>query len=96
MCFSIMNRGFLSTELTPSGSYILGEDGKEINIDTRETRYRLTRNSINAGFEKKMSDILKGELFYEFSLVNTFEVKPDVVLSKEDTEFSLSAGCGSA
>lgn len=82
---------FLSTEL-PFRILILGEDRKEINIDTRETRYRLTRNSINAGFEKKMSDILKGELFYEFSLVNTFDVKPDVVLSKEDTGTLVISG----
>ncbi len=82
---------FLSTEL-PFRISILGEDRKEINIDTRETRYRLTRNSITAGFEKKMSDILRGELFYEFSLVNTFQVKPDVVLSKEDTGTLVISG----
>ncbi|MFA4918502.1 MAG: outer membrane protein assembly factor BamA [Thermodesulfovibrionales bacterium] len=82
---------FLSTEL-PFRILILGEDRKEINIDTRETRYRLTRNSITAGFEKKMSDILRGELFYEFSLVNTFQVKPDVVLSKEDTGTLVISG----
>lgn len=82
---------FLSTEL-PFRIFILGEDKKEINIDTRETRYRLTRNSITAGFERKMSDFLRGEIFYEFSLVNTFQVKPDVVLSKEDTGTLVISG----
>jgi outer membrane protein insertion porin family len=82
---------FLSKEL-PFRIFILGEDKKEINIDNRETRYRLTRNSITAGFEKKLSDILRGELFYEFSLVNTFQVKPDVVLSKEDTGTLVISG----
>ena len=82
---------FLNTEL-PFRIYILGEDKKEISIDTRETRYHITRNSITAGFEKKMSNFLRGELFYEFSLVNTYDVKPDVVLSKEDTGTLVISG----
>jgi outer membrane protein insertion porin family len=73
-------------------TYILGEDKKEINVDTRETRYRLTRNAINAGFEKKISDSIKAELYYEFSLVNTFDVQPDIVLSREDTGTLIISG----
>jgi len=73
-------------------TYILGEDKKEINVDTRETRYRLTRNAINAGFEKKISDSIKAELYYEFSLVNTFDVQPDIVLSREDTGTLVISG----
>ena len=65
-------------------AFLLGEDKKEINIDTRETRYRLIRHTATAGFEKKIGDSLKSELYYEFSLVNTFDVKPDVILSRED------------
>jgi outer membrane protein insertion porin family len=77
-------------------TYILGEDKKEINVDTRETRYRLTRNAINAGFEKKITDTIKAELYYEFSLVNTFDVQPDIVLSREDTGTLVISGlrCG--
>ncbi|HMK50692.1 MAG TPA: POTRA domain-containing protein, partial [Thermodesulfovibrionales bacterium] len=82
---------FLSKEL-PFRVFVLGEDKKEISIDTRETRYRLTRNTITAGFEKKMSDRFKGELYYEFSLVNTFDVKPDVILTKEDTGTLVISG----
>jgi outer membrane protein insertion porin family len=82
---------FLSREL-PFRVFVLGEDRKEINIDTRETRYRLTRNTITAGFEKKMSEKLKSELYYEFSLVNTFDVKPDVILTKEDTGTLVISG----
>ena len=73
-------------------TYILGEDKKEINVDTRETRYHLTRNAINAGFEKKISDSIKAELYYEFSLVNTFDVQPDIVLSREDTGTLIISG----
>lgn len=65
-------------------AFLLGEDKKEINIDNRETRYKLIRHSATAGFEKKIGDSLKSELYYEFSLVNTFDVKPDVILSRED------------
>ncbi len=65
-------------------AFLLSEDKKEINIDNRETRYKLIRHSATAGFEKKIGDSLKSELYYEFSLVNTFDVKPDVILSRED------------
>jgi outer membrane protein insertion porin family len=82
---------FLSREL-PFRAFIVGEDRKEVNIDTREIRYKLVRHTITAGFEKKISDILKSELYYEFSLVNTFQVKPDVVLSREDTGTLVISG----
>jgi outer membrane protein assembly factor BamA len=32
------------------------------------------------------------ELYYEFSLVNTFDVKPDVILSREDTGTLVISG----
>lgn len=57
----------------------------EKNIKTRETRYRLKRNSASAGFEKRFTERLKGEIFYEFALVKTYDVQPDIILSKEDT-----------
>ena len=66
-------------------TYMLGEDREEINVDTRDTSYHLKRHSINAGFEKKISDSVKADLYYEFSLVNTYDVQPDIVLSREDT-----------
>jgi outer membrane protein insertion porin family len=82
---------FLSKEL-PFRAFIIGEDRKEVNIDTREILYRLIRHTVTAGFEKKISDVLKSELYYEFSLVNTFHVKPDVVLSREDTGTLVISG----
>lgn len=82
---------FLRREL-PFRVFILGEDRREINIDTRETRYKLIRHAIAAGFERKIGNVLKGELYYDFSLVNTFDVKPDVVLSKEDTGTLIISG----
>ncbi len=64
---------------------LLYEDREEVNIDTGDTLYRLNRYAATAGIEKKLSDTLKAELYYEFSLTDTFDVQPDVVLSKEDT-----------
>lgn len=63
----------------------LREDRKEKNIDTGEIRYRLTRHTLTGGVERNLTDFLKGELYYEFSVVKTFDVKPDVILSREDT-----------
>ena len=76
----------------PFRAYMLGEDKKEVNVDTREIRYHLTRHMITGGFEKKLSETIKSALFYEFSLVNTFDVKPDVILSKEDTGTLIISG----
>jgi outer membrane protein insertion porin family len=73
-------------------AYYLTEYRKELNLDNRETLYKLTRNAVNAGIERKFSNTLKAELFYEFSLVNTLDVKPDVVLSKEDTGTLVISG----
>jgi outer membrane protein insertion porin family len=52
----------------------------------------LTRHGVAAGFEKKFGDAFKAELYYGFSLVNTYDVKPDVVLSREDTGTLIISG----
>ncbi len=62
----------------------LYEDKKEISIPGREVRYRINRYSASAGVEKQLTDKLKAELYYEYSIVKTSDVQPDVVLSKED------------
>ena len=76
----------------PFRAFLLYEKKKEINIDTRDTRYRLKRVSALAGFEKKFTKYLKSELYYEFSVVKTYEVQPDVVLSKEDRGTLIISG----
>lgn len=70
---------------TPFRAVLLGEEKTEKNIDTGEVEYRLRRQTVTVGFEKKLTKEIKGQLFYEFSLVNTFDVKPDVILTREDT-----------
>lgn len=71
---------------------LLTEYQEELNVDTRDTRYKLTRHAVSAGIEKKFSNVIKSELYYEFSLVNTYDVEPDVVLSKEDTGTLVISG----
>ena len=75
---------FLDRQM-PFRVFLLYEDRKEVNIDTRDTLYRLNRYAVTTGIEKKLSDNLKTELYYEFSFTDTFDVQTDVVLSKEDT-----------
>jgi outer membrane protein insertion porin family len=75
---------FMNKERLQFRSFMLIENKKEINIDTRETRYRLKRYAASAGVEKDVSDTVLAKLYYEFSVVNTYDVQPDVILSKED------------
>lgn len=75
---------FLGVPL-PFRAFLLYENRTELNLDNGETLYKLTRYGATAGVEKKLSGSTKAELYYVFSLVNTRDVKPDVVLTKEDT-----------
>ena len=54
---------FMGIQL-PFRASLLGEAKKEINLDNRETLYKLTRHTITAGFEKKISNALKAALDY--------------------------------
>ncbi|MBI5635126.1 MAG: outer membrane protein assembly factor BamA [Nitrospirae bacterium] len=74
---------FMGTTL-PLRVLLLHENKKELTAPSREVRYQLERNSVTVGIEKKLSDTVKSELYYEFSLVKTTDVQPDVVLSRED------------
>ncbi len=76
---------FLDKEHLQFRTYMLFENKEEINIDTRETLYKLKRYKASAGIEKDISDTVLAKFYYEFSVVNTYDVQPDIVLSKEDT-----------
>ena len=62
----------------------LYENTKEISVPDREVRYRIERYAASAGVEKPLTDRLKAEFYYEYSIVRTTDVQPDVVLSRED------------
>ncbi len=82
---------FLDTDLIFKSS-LLYEYKRVYNIDTKETSYRLTRETASAGVEKKLSDTLKGALNYDFSVVDTKDVQPDIILSNEDTGTLIISG----
>ncbi len=75
---------FLGNKL-PLKTFMLYEYKEELDLSTRDTLYKLNRYSITSGVEKKLSTTTKTEFYYEFSFVRTYDVKPDVVLTKEDT-----------
>jgi len=83
---------FMNKEDLTFKASMLHERRKEISIDTREVRYRLRRNTVSAGIEKRLSDTLQAELYYDFSLVRTYDIKPDVVLSREDVGTLIISG----
>lgn len=82
---------FYLRDLTLKAS-ILYESKRELNIDTHQTSYRLTRDTASAGVEKKLSDTIKGSLNYDFSVVKTKDVDPDIILSREDTGSLIISG----
>jgi outer membrane protein insertion porin family len=83
---------FLDKELLQFRAFMLIENKKEINVDTRETLYKLKRYKASAGVEKDVSDTVLAKFYYEFSVVNTYDVQPDVILSKEDVGTLLISG----
>jgi outer membrane protein insertion porin family len=62
----------------------LYEDKEEITVPEREVRYHIERYAASAGVEKQLTETLKSELYYEYSIVRTTDVQPDVILSRED------------
>lgn len=75
---------FLGRQI-PYRVILMREERKEKNIDTGEIRYRLTRYTVSTGVQKKLGEKARFDFFYEFSITETFDVMPDVVLSREDT-----------
>lgn len=71
---------------------LLHEKREERNLDTGDTRFRLTRNTASVGLEKRLSGTVKAEFYYDFSVVKTSDVQPGVVLSKEDTGSLIVSG----
>jgi|WetSurMetagenome_2_1015567.scaffolds.fasta_scaffold00106_35 outer membrane protein insertion porin family len=89
---SALNRRFILSYFDPWFIYenlafkaqVMKEYKKERNIDTDEIRYRLDRYVAVAGFEKKLNNRIKAEIYYELTQVKTYDVKPDVILTHED------------
>lgn len=71
------------------------EGRKNVNIDTRDVLFEIDKLSIIAGIEKDLADGLKTNLSYEYSLNETTNVEPGVILGREDSG-TLAIGSVSA
>lgn len=71
---------------------LLHENRKVMNLDNNDIQYHLKRDTASVGIEKKILGNLKAELYYDFSVVRTFDVLPDIVLSREDTGTLIISG----
>lgn len=69
----------------PLKIFLIREERRGINVESREVLYKIDKQSFIAGIEKEIAEGLKIGLDYEYSFTDTFDVTEDVILSKEDT-----------
>ncbi len=69
----------------PFTAQLMQEDTRAVNIDTNDVFYEINRKSLILGVEKEIRKRWKAGLIYEYSFVDTHDVAPGVVLSREDT-----------
>ncbi len=89
--FNFREPRFLNLPDIPLTIFVMKENKRSINIDTDEVNYIIDRLTLLINVEKELVKGLKANINYEFSFVDTQDVKPEVVLSKEDTG-SLNIG----
>ena len=68
----------------PLNVFLTKEDIRSVNVDTKDLLYKIDRLSLLAGTEREFSPRLKAGLNYEYSLVETSDVKEGIILTKED------------
>lgn len=71
---------------------ILYENRKEKSLDTKDVLYKLRRNTASAGLEQILNENIKAAIYYDFSVVKTSDLKPDIILSKEDVGTLIISG----
>jgi outer membrane protein insertion porin family len=82
---------FLSKRLALKGTLYRNER-EEKNIDTKVVMYRYRKYGVSLGVEKQLTDAMKGEVYYDYVISNTFEVQPDIVLTDRDAgKLSISS-----
>ena len=64
--------------------FLFREKKESINLDTKDTNYKVDRLGIIANVEKKITKTWTANLSYEYSSVETWDVDPGVVLNRED------------
>ncbi len=76
---------FFNMRNLPLKMFLMKEDTRSINLETRDILYRIDKFSFIAGFEKELINGLRVGLNYEYSFTDTSDVQPGIILSKEDT-----------
>lgn len=76
---------FFNMRNLPLKMFLMKEELRSVNVETRELFYRIDKFSYIAGFEKEVINGLRIGLNYEYSFTDTFDVQPGIILSKEDT-----------
>ncbi|MBI5408972.1 MAG: outer membrane protein assembly factor BamA [Nitrospirae bacterium] len=69
----------------PFNAFLTKEDTRSVNLDTKEVLYELDKMSLVLAVEKEIEKGLKAGLSYEYSFVDTKDVAPGVILSREDS-----------
>ena len=75
---------FFNMRSLPLKMFLMKEDIRSVNVETRDILYRIDKFSFIAGFEKELINGLRVGLNYEYSFTDTSDVQPGIVLSKED------------
>ncbi len=76
---------FLNIRSLPLKMFLMKEDTRAVNPETRDLLYRVDKFSYIAGIEKELINGLRAGLNYEYSFTDTTDVEPGIILSKEDT-----------
>ncbi|MBI5049340.1 MAG: outer membrane protein assembly factor BamA [Nitrospirae bacterium] len=76
---------FLNKPQLPLKIFLTQENKRAINLDTKDVMYKIDKTSLLLGVDKELTERLKTNLNYEYSIVDTKDVKQGVILSKEDT-----------
>jgi outer membrane protein insertion porin family len=71
--------------ILPLNISLIKEKTETIDIDTRDVRYKVDRLAFIASVDKEFTSRFKGNIKYEYSLVETTDVEPGIIISKEDT-----------
>lgn len=65
--------------------FIMQENTRKVNIDTDDVLYKIDRQSLLLDIEKEITERLKSNLNYEYTYIDTKDVEPGIILTKEDT-----------
>lgn len=76
---------FLNQPDVPLKLFLVKEQTSSVDVETGDVFYNIDKLSFIAGVEKELIAGLKVGINYEYSFTDTTDVRPDVILSKEDT-----------